>query len=379
MKNLLVGNGANIQFDPINYTTKQIVLRVLKGLQRDDYPEHVIVRPKYLLRNYLGLLFLEIPDIVEGKYDTYAYCTAERISLKAFKEQYTDTKKRIRITDIGFEDYYLIHDLLCHKYGIFNPEQYYIREAMKLAYIFSVYNDGKLNKLYKLYSDGYINYLLEFDNIFTTNYDSNIELASGKNVYHIHGQFDVLDEVYNEKSFRNQLPDPPIKYTVIDEKFIFLYSNVISTHCGDYKEYFVKQNTLANEAVQKFAESYSSNIQQQKEINSWQNSNNALLVNLSSAIQIKAKRPDLKFTEYYHFEDFKKMTGTLEILGLSPWNDYHIFESIDKCNLDLCIYYFFEDNDRKKIIELLPQQSNNNRLIVKSVKEFWKEKNEKQS
>lgn len=70
------------------------------------------------------------------------------------------------------------------------------------------------------------------------------------------------------------------------------------------------------------------------------------------------------------------MTGTLEILGLSPWNDFHIFESIDNCNLESCVYYFFSDNDREKIIELLPQQSEKKRLIVKSVKEFWKEKYE---
>ena len=123
-------------------------------------------------------------------------------------------------------------------------------------------------------------------------------------------------------------------------------------------------------------ESYCSDINQQKEINSWQKSNNSLLANLSYAIQIKAKQPESKFTEYYHFEDFKKMTGTLEILGLSPWNDFHIFESIDNCNLESCVYYFFSDNDREKIIELLPQQSEKKRLIVKSVKEFWKEKYE---
>lgn len=264
MKNLLVGNGANIQFDPHSYSTKQIVLRVLKNFERDDFPEHVIVKPKYLLRNYLGILFLEIPSIIEGKYDKYANNTAERDSLKSFKEQYSESQRRKKITDIGFEDYYLIHDLLCHKCRIFNPEQYYIREALKLAYVFSVYNDGELNKLYEKYPRGYIDYLSEFDNIFTTNYDSNIELASGKKVYHIHGQFDMLDDVYNKGSFRNQLPDAPVNDVILDKKFLFLYSNVISTHCGDYKEFFVKQSTLANEAIKKFAESYCSDINQQK-------------------------------------------------------------------------------------------------------------------
>lgn len=38
MKNLLVGNGINIQFDNQNYRTAQIALRLLKNSDRDDFP-----------------------------------------------------------------------------------------------------------------------------------------------------------------------------------------------------------------------------------------------------------------------------------------------------------------------------------------------------
>jgi len=38
MKNLLVGNGINIQFDNQSYTTTEIVLRLLKNCDRDDFP-----------------------------------------------------------------------------------------------------------------------------------------------------------------------------------------------------------------------------------------------------------------------------------------------------------------------------------------------------
>ena len=43
MRNLLTGNGINIQFDNQNYTTQQIVLRILKNCDRDDFPLHIIV------------------------------------------------------------------------------------------------------------------------------------------------------------------------------------------------------------------------------------------------------------------------------------------------------------------------------------------------
>ena len=104
MRNLLTGNGINIQFDNKNYTTQQIVLRILKNCDRDDFPLHIIVNESYLLKNYIGLLFLEIPNIINGVYDKYANCTAEIKSLASFKEQYSNRLNMLRITDIGFED-----------------------------------------------------------------------------------------------------------------------------------------------------------------------------------------------------------------------------------------------------------------------------------
>ena len=80
-----------------------------------------------------------------------------------------------------------------------------------MAYFHSIYNHGKLNLLHKEYSLGLVDYLKSFDNIFTTNYDSNLESATGKEIYHIHGQFDKLSETYNPTSFRNHLNDNHLK------------------------------------------------------------------------------------------------------------------------------------------------------------------------
>ena len=223
MNNLLVGNGINIQFNKKDYTAQQIVLRILKNCDRADFPSHVIGTYPYLLKNYMGQLFLEAREILENKYDSFTNCNAEKESLKSFKKQYVDKIDTLRITDIGFEDYYLIHDLVCHKNNIENPEQYTIREAMKMAYLYAIYNDGKLNNLYHQYPEKFINYLKKFDNIFTTNYDANIESAIHKQAYHIHGQFDKKSDVYLLDSFRNQLPDAPIKEIKVDEEYFYLY------------------------------------------------------------------------------------------------------------------------------------------------------------
>ena len=119
---------------------------------------------------------MESRKIVAGEYDKFAISSAEKEALTAFKKQYSAQINSLRITDIGFEDYYLIHDLACHKTGTQNPDQFYAREGMKVAYLYSIFNDGKLNQLYQDYPPAFTKYLMQFDRIFTTNYDSILNL-----------------------------------------------------------------------------------------------------------------------------------------------------------------------------------------------------------
>lgn len=371
MNNLLVGNGINIQFNKKDYTTQQLVLRILKNCDREDFPSHIIVNFPYLLKNYIGQLFLEARDILEDKYDSYTNCFAKVESLKSFKKRYKDKINILRITDIGFEDYYLIHDLVCHKTNTQNPKQYYIREAMRIAYLYAIYNDGKINTLYQEYPRKFIDYLIGFDNIFTTNYDLNVELATQKQVYHIHGQFDKKSDVYLLNSFRNQLPDAPIKEIEIDENYFYLYSNALTTHSGAYKELQIKQISQANSVVEKMAMAYNNDPKIKQEVDSWTIEANKLTANMGYAIQLKAVNPSLTFSDNYHFDIFKNITGTLQILGLSPWNDFHIFESVNDSDIDKCVYYYFDESECDKIKELLPELNVQGKIEFLSVKAFW--------
>lgn len=373
MKNLLIGNGINIQFDNKNYTTRSIVTRVLKNCDRDDFPSHIIVDYPYLLKNYLGLLFLEARAALQGEYDVFVSCEAEKNSLTSFKEQYKGKLNSLTIMDIGFEDYYLIHDLVCHKTRTVNPDQYSIRQAMRIAYLFSIYNDGELDSLHTNYSAALINYLKSFDSIFTTNYDSNIDSVVDTEVFHIHGWFKKLDAVYDDKSYRNQLPDAPIKNIQLDSEYFYLYSNALTTHCGAYKEFQLNQYSFANDAVTKLAIAYTNNPRVKKDIDSWLHCSNKLTANMGYAVKAKLDNPDLIFEDNYHFDKLFSMVGELEILGLSPWNDFHIFEAIDKSNIKKCVYYYFSEDQCAKVKELLPCLSNNGMLEFFPVKEFWSE------
>lgn len=371
MKNILVGNGINIQYDNTNYAPRNIVLRMLLSFDDENYPCDYIVDDPMLLKNYMGKLFLAAREAIDGKFDNYTNCTTERDGLKDFKQRYVDKKKSLRITDIGFEDYYLIHDLLCHKVRIFNPEQFTIRESLKMAYFHSIYNNGKLNLLYKQYDKGLITFLSSFDSIFTTNYDSNLESATGKEVYHIHGQFDRLSETYNPNSFRNTLSDNAIEGIPNEPQYQYLHSTALSTYCGDYKKYQLKENILANEAIEKMAHGYQTMEVAKKDIDSWEHESNQVLVNLGEAIKLKAANPNLHFQEDYCIKEFQAITDELVILGLSPYNDCHLFEMINNASLTKCTFYYYEESECNRIKLLLSKVNKEKNLQFKNVKEFW--------
>ncbi len=371
MKNILVGNGINIQYDNEIYTAKNIVLRMLTDLDDKDYPCDYIVNDPMLIKSYMGKLFLAARDALDDGLDNYTNCTAERNGLEDFKMRYKHKKKSLRIADIGFEDYYLIHDLLCHKTHIQNPEQFTIRESLKMAYFHSIYNHGNLNLLYKKYSPGLIDFLSDFDNIFTTNYDSNLESATGKEVFHIHGQFDRLNETYNPNSFRNQLNDNPLKGIPNQPEYKYLHSTALSTYCGDYKRYQIKQNILANGAIEKMANGYQTMESVKEDVDKWENENNPLVVNLGQAIKLKVTNPKLHFQEDYSIKEFQTLKGELIILGLSPYNDYHIFEMIDNAQLIRCTFYYYSESECERIKLLLSNLNSEKKLDFFNVKEFW--------
>lgn len=372
MRNLLVANGLNCQFDNKSYTAQQIVLRILENCSREDFPTKIIIDEPYLLKSYLGKLFFKARELLMGRFDNYTVCSVEKEALEAFKEKYSSNVNHLKMTDICFEDYYLLHDLLCHSIGITNPDQYYVRECMRAAYLYAIYNDGALNNLYLKYPQSLIEYLSSFDTIFTTNYDTNIESATGKQVIHLHGQFDCLSDVYNCDSLRNKIEDAPINHIEIDPNYYYLYCNAITTHSGAYKEFMIHQNPQANKAIEKWTEIYKTDGEAKQQIDSWLISDNQLLKNLASAIIVKLDNQDYWFSDNYHFDSFKGISGDLEILGFSPWNDFHIFRTIDESCIEKCVYYYRSEKSRDKIVELLPRLQKEKRLQFKSVHEFWR-------
>lgn len=364
MRNILIGNGLNIQFSGSDYSNKSIIERALTNIRKDDFPSDLY--PKEI-GQWLILLFSEGANIANGEYDLFATASFEKRALKNFKKRY-NTKKIKEIYDIGFEDYFLTHDLFCCKNKIANPQRYEFREWLKRLFIDSIYNKGQILQLYKKFPIELVNFLKSYENIFTTNYDNNLEKALDRKVYYLHGAFHILDEVYDENSFRNMLSDRPVDKVGFNKKFSYLYSNALSTYTGEMKEYSMSANSKANSAISKFAEAYENRPELKHQIESWKDCDNKIVRRLFESISLKAKNTNLGFKQAYPIEHFRDIQGDLTIIGLSPYNDNHIFELVNN-NISVSgIEFFYYD---KKETSVLKDYLERKTIDYKDVKAFW--------
>lgn len=195
MSSIIIGNGIDIQFGGFEYTNKSIIERALLYLKKDDFSIDVYTKE---IKTWIYTLHSAVPDFINGHYDQLAVYNDEKEELGSFKKNYS---KNVSISDIGFEYYFLLNELHCRKNKITNPERYYFQEFLRRLFLDSIFNKGKINKIHLNFNPSIVNYISSFDNIFTTNYDRNIELATDKSVLYLHGAFHVLDPVYDSDSF----------------------------------------------------------------------------------------------------------------------------------------------------------------------------------
>ncbi|MDA3886580.1 MAG: hypothetical protein PF638_13390 [Candidatus Delongbacteria bacterium] len=364
MNNILVGNGVNLQFSNREYLNNEIISRGVKKLNTGAFPENIY--PKEI-HEFLKKIFLIIPGIIKNEYDALAITSYEKKVLQLFKRRNKVILRTNSLCDIGIEDYLFAYTIFCRINKIENPDRYNIMKFLERFLIDSIYNDGKINKVYEEYPDGFINWINHFDTIFTTNYDSNLDTISKKNIYHLHGAFHILDEVYDKNSIRNQLELDDYDYF---EGFDHLYSNALLDFSGFGKEFMLKRSELANSGIDKYAEAYSKGENQDviADIDSFKNNENPTIRNLYKGIMLRINEPENKFEEYYHFSDFKNIKDELTILGLSPNNDNHIFEAIQNNNsIKKIIYYYYDYEEAKNIEKIFKHKY----IELIRVKEFW--------
>lgn len=302
-RNLLVGNGINIQFGGLDvYSGAAIMNRVVKNINAGKYTsltENSLSTDEQL--EFLTKMVVVIDQIKAGKCRNKADGMFMAMELDRITRTYPNKSS---ITSVFLEDYFLAFEIFNNgfktKDGEEQSELYrkIVFTLFQQIFVDGIYNDGLINDVYKSFYPGMNTYLNKFDKIFTTNYDYNLENALGNpdKVCHLHGEFGKLAPEYNVTS---------------------LYYETHRAEC----------DILISKKVPNMEHIYSDAIM------SW-----SWLEKYGELIE-----PDTKSKE----ELFKSISGQLEIVGLAPANDEHLFLLINtNPKINSVVYYYLKDEDR---------------------------------
>ncbi len=363
MRSVLFGNGIIIHHSGKDYLNASIIQRALDLIHSDKFPAHLY--PKECA-DFIIALQKEHSAVLNGKYDNQVFTSHDRMSLQDFKNRY-DKNRKYSVTEIGFEDYFLLFELVHNEYGIANFERFNNRKVLRRLFLDAIFNNGKIEAVHEHFKDSFVEWVKLHNYIFTTNYDSNLDIATGLNVYHLHGSFNTLSEIYDPNSFRNKLKDDLLDGEKIDQNYLHLYSNCLVSYVGDIKLYSMMQASLANRGIEKFVTGYKNDPELQRKIDEWDESN-YIVRRLKEAIKLKVRQPNLEHKEQYPQEMLKDISGTLEIVGLSPNNDRHLFTQIlENSQITNIIFHYFEAHEATDAKRLFASKS----LSVRNVRELW--------
>lgn len=364
MNHLLFGNGLVIQFGGARYTNRSIIKRCLRNVRTGDYPGHLYPRE---CADMLHALHGEYPSVLRGGYDRYAVAGFEKSALADFKRRYTGNP-RLAIHDMGFEDYFLIFELVHNKLQVGNPDRFQSRGVLRRMLLDSIYDCGAIQLVYKRFPKGLAEFVAAHNTVFTTNFDQNLESTSGTEIHHLHGAFHVLSDVYDPSSFRNQLSEDLLDGEKVDDRYLHLYSSCLVSYVSELKDWPMRQADLANTAMDKFMSAYKNDPSIREQIHAWDETT-PLLRRLAEAVKLKVGRPELAHRQQYPAKELLEVSGTLRIIGLSPNNDDHVFARIrENDRISLVEYYSFSDMDSRSALQILQGKD----VSIRDVHQLWR-------
>ena len=320
MNNILIGNGFDIEIGGVKECgNAAIIERVHKNIENKDYSYHIKDITNSELKDVIeGIEGPMLEGVLSGEYSLYCETEEEKSNLKRFIDNYDVFQS------IGMEDYFLILRLFNKKYG--DSEQMINDMAVGVGKFFldAIFNQGKVQKLYmNLSNDRKLelqNSLSKFDNIYTINYDWNIEKIVNTKVKHLHGQFAQFNQQFRQNTALNKFAkEKGINYTArTGEEYLFC--NAIMGFNGGLKERKIR-----------------------------------IFMGLGN-------------NDEYYYNEFKNLEGTMCLAGMSPNNDGHIMRLIfENKDINKVIFYYHSENDKKTAEDLYGRRG----IICKSVSELW--------
>lgn len=375
MRSILIGNGFNIEIGGEEYLNRSIINRVLNNVKTKDYAtklfENSITNAE--LEALLPGMYDQLRRILCGEYDGVITDSEDKALISTLKSRYNI--KNVRIENVGMEDYFIILRLY-HK--LYNDNEGMIRsthDGFCWMFLDAVYNEGKIQNLFNQMDPETREFckkrLDEFDSVFTTNYDCNIEKISGTIIYYLHGDFSTLWDQYDPTTLIGYCWLKEGNKNPVNGSNNYIYSNALMGFSGSYKEHVMDILENGQKGVEYVLELYKNNVSNlEKTIEKYRCSKTEEERRTYHMLLALRENPELCIHRY-PMKEFKHLKGELYLLGISPSNDEHIWNAILK-NPDLTkiVFYYHRETSKQKMQEMFSDV----RLVYKSEKEFWKVK-----
>lgn len=359
MKSILVGNGIDIQFGGKAYSNTFIMNRIMFNVRTGKYSSlfNNMVSESNIENIFKGLIGYA-NTILSGKYDNLPQ---KEISdaVHDFKKRFTGKSEFKRYKEIPLEDWFLMLQL----FFVDNPDLINQINATKQGFeqmvLDAIFNDGCIQSIYKSVGKKVRKFFNSFDKIFTLNYDNNIEMLCGKEVYHLHGSFSDWADSVNPHTFQGFCRNTS-SLSVVVHGFEHCYCNALLHYSGIMKYRHAESNRILNQTICELREQkkngnpeYSKSLANAK----------ALFPNNASSMESFVDYSNPVLSSNYHFTDFQNLTGELHIIGISPQNDSHIFCCINESNISKVVYYYYDNSN--------PHLPINKPVEYKKVNDLW--------
>ena len=374
MNNVLVGNGINIEFGGYkNYSNSAILKRLMKNCKTKNYNsilKDFNITNEELLQFFEGLHSIVLKKVLSNEYDYLCTSKEDKIILKRFKLSYD---KDTTLYDVGMEDYFFLMKLFHDEYN--DGEQLRIDVFHGMCYLLAdaIYCNGEIQSILKNIENNkqasLSKFFSKFDNVFTVNYDMNLEYVYPNPVYYLHGDFKTLLPQYDTKYLEGKVQElyGRPNYVNDDNKHfmstcLFGFSGARKNHIQDI--YNNVQTGIDN--IEKYRKCGLSE-QDEKLLNSYKNHAEKKYRYAYQLMTVALQHPDLKLFQY-PTKFFNNAEGDMHIIGMSPNNDDHIWNNLlNNSKINKIIYYYKSIKTKELLEELYP----NANIHYENIEKVW--------
>lgn len=372
MNTILVGNGFNVELGGIDYLNKAIISRFMKNAKTKDYS--MMLYNGMVSNDEIAVIlhgmYDELRKILDGKYDTYCITNEERKLLSVLKNRYSLSTK---IDDVGMEDYFIILRLFHSKYKDEKDMIKNTHDGFCWQFLDAIYNEGHIQEIVKTVLPAYRDYLKKkfekYNDIYTVNYDKTVEAIADKKVEYLHGSFETLLDQYDDNTPIGAYYKQKGEKNPVQKGTEHIYCNGIMGFSGTYKEEIINIMDNGQFGIENILRIYNNgmSVQELKKLEKLKGSSDAGEQLAFGVINAVISNPSLKM-HIYPMKKFKNIKGELHLLGISPFNDEHIWNAIlGNGNLTKIIYYYHSDKSRKEMEEHFLDK----RIIYLPDTDFW--------